>query len=97
MRVAFRTRQLERCYASESRAVRTWGPYVGRRYIERVNILMRVRDFGDLADIPPLHLHPLTGDRAGQYAMRLTGQVRLVFAITGPNTITIEEVVDYHG
>lgn len=97
MRVSFRTRQLERCYVQESRAIRTWGPDVGRRYIERVNILKQVRDFDELADIPPLRFHPLAGDRAGQYAIRLTGQVRLVFAITGPNTIMVEEVVDYHG
>ena len=97
MRVAFRTRRLERCFAQESLAVRTWGPYVGRRYVERVNILMQVRDFDELADIPPLRFHPLSGERADQYAIRLTGQIRLVFAITGPNTITVEEVVDYHG
>ena len=97
VRVFFRTRRLERCYAQESMAIRTWGPYVGRRYIERVNILMQVRDFDELADIPPLCFHPLTGDRAGQYAIRLTGQVRLVFALTGPNAVTVEEVVDYHG
>lgn len=97
MRVAFRTRRLERCFTQQNLAVRTWAPYLGRRYIERVNILMQARDFDELADIPPLRFHPLSGDRAGQFAIRLTGQVRLVFGITGPDTITIEEVFDYHG
>ena len=41
-------------------------------------------------------LHPLTGDRDGQYAMRLTGQMRLILTIDGDRHVTVEEVVDYH-
>jgi toxin HigB-1 len=43
-----------------------------------------------------LDLHPLTGDRRGQFAIRLTGQVRVVMSIQG-DEVTVEEVIDYHG
>ena len=51
----------------------------------------------ELARIPPLRFHPLTGDRAGQYAIRLTGRLRLVLSFPNPTSATVEEVVDYHG
>ena len=49
-------------------------------------------------DIRALDLHPLRGGRRGQYAMRLTGAVRLVITrdAAGPS-VTVEEVTDYHG
>ena len=97
MEILFRTRRLERCFTEGSRAVREWGPVVGRRYIQRVNVLMQARGLADLRNTPPLHFHALTGDRSGQYAIRLTGQVRLVMTFPNPGTAMIEEVVDYHG
>ena len=97
MEIRFRTRRLERCFIEASRAVREWGPDVGRRYVQRVNVIMQARGLDDLANTPPLHFHMLTGDRAGQYAMRLTGQIRLVMTFPDPGTGMIEEVVDYHG
>ena len=56
---------------------------------------MRAHDLGDLADIPPLHFHVLTGDRSGQYAIRLTGKVRMVLTYPDPGTVMIERVVYY--
>ena len=57
---------------------------------------MQARGLADLRNTP-LHFHALTGDRSGQYAIRLTGQVRLVMTFPDPGTAMIEEVVDYHG
>ena len=77
MQVRFRTRQLERCFNS-SRAVRPqWGPIVGTRYVQRVEMLKAAERFEHLYDIRMLDLHPLRGDRRSQYAIRLTGGVRL--------------------
>ena len=50
----------------------------------------------DLYQVRAFDLHPLTGDRAGQYAMRLTGQMRLILTIDGDRNVTVEEVTDYH-
>lgn len=51
-----------------------------------------------LDDIPPLKsvgLHPLVGDRQGQWAMTINGPWRLVFRFKDGNTEDVE-IVDYH-
>ena len=51
----------------------------------------------DLYALRWLDFHPLRGDRAGHHALRLTGQVRLIVTVHDGRTVTVEEVVDYHG
>ena len=51
-----------------------------------------------LEDIPPLKsvgLHPLVGDRQGQWAMTINGAWRLVFRFKDGNAEDVE-IVDYH-
>ena len=51
-----------------------------------------------LEDIPPLKsvgLHPLVGDRQGQWAMTINGPWRLVFRFRDGNAEDVE-IVDYH-
>ena len=51
-----------------------------------------------LEDIPPLKsvgLHPLVGDRQGQWAMTINGPWRLVFRFKDGNAEQVE-IVDYH-
>ena len=51
-----------------------------------------------LEDIPPLRsvgLHPLVGDRQGQWAMTINGPWRLVFRFKDGNAEDVE-IVDYH-
>ena len=51
-----------------------------------------------LEDIPPLKsvgLHPLVGDRQGQWAMTINGPWRLVFRFHDGNAEDVE-IVDYH-
>ena len=53
---------------------------------------------GNLTDlrIPPgNHLEALSGDREGQYSIRINGQFRICFSWTpmGPQDV---EIVDYH-
>lgn len=52
----------------------------------------------ELVALPALHCHPLTGDRDGQWAVSLNGQVRLIFCFLDDEMkiIRIEEVTDYH-
>lgn len=87
MEVRFRTRRLKRCFERIGLEVREWGPDVGLRYVEGVRIIGRARSFDDLYGLLALALHPLRGDRHGQFALRLTGRMRLI----------VVEVVDYHG
>ena len=94
--VKFSSRQLEKCYRSESAAIRRWGIDVGKRYINRVNILFAVESVEDLYTIPQLRFHPLTGNRKGQYAISLTGRARLIVEIEDNQIIIIEEVSTEH-
>ena len=70
---------------------------VGERYILRIRQLIAAPDLQTLYALRALDFHPLTGDRAGQHALRLTGRMRLIVTIEDERTIRIEEVVDYHG
>ena len=98
MEVRFRTRRLERCASHITPAIREWGNEVGRRYIDRVQLLQEVQALEDLYAFRATGLHPLRGDRRGQFALRLTGQMRLIVERgTDPGTVTVVEVVDYHG
>ena len=96
MEIRFRNRRLQRAFEQRNRAVREWGPTTGQRYIERVRTLRRTERVEYLYKIRSLNLHPLTGDRRGQHALRLTGQLRMIVTIEDEQTIIVEEVVDYH-
>ena len=76
--------------------MRQWGPVVGSRYIDRVQLLEAAERIEHLYDIRALDFHPLTGDRRGQHALRLTGQMRLILTIVDDRTVIVEEVRDYH-
>ena len=77
--------------------MREWGPVTGQRYVDLVETLETTERVDHLYEIAPLRFHPLTGDRRGQHALRLTGQMRLIVTVDDERTLTIEEVVDYHG
>ena len=96
--VAFRTRKLERCYREHRAGVREFGAEAARRYIERINLIKSARDLDELLFLPGLHGHPLKGDRAGQFAIRLTGYLRLIFTVPedGATTVCIEEVSKHY-
>jgi toxin HigB-1 len=96
LEVRFRSRRLQRCAERSAEATRAWGATVGQRYILRIRQLLAAPDVATLYRIRALDLHPLTGDRAGQHALRQTGRVRLIVTIDDARTISVEEVVDYH-
>lgn len=50
----------------------------------------------DLRIPPANHLEQLTGDRKGQYSIRINQQYRICFRIDGKGTITDVEITDYH-
>ena len=61
-------------------------------------MLKAAERFDELFDVRSLNLHPLRGDRRAQYAIRLTGVVRLILTRDASrNGVTVEEVTDYHG
>ena len=98
MEITFRTRQLERCYLHFQFAVRTFGDVVARKYVERVTIIKLSRSIDDLKKLSGLRCHQLTGDRAGQWAVNLTGFYRLIFTLEGERLeiARIEEVSKHY-
>jgi toxin HigB-1 len=46
-------------------------------------------------NLPGLRLHPLTGNRKGQWAVSVSGNWRVVFEFEGEN-VTNVDLVDYH-
>lgn len=51
----------------------------------------------ELATPPNYGLHPLTGDRAGVWAMTVTRNWRLTFRITTEGALHDLDLEDYHG
>jgi proteic killer suppression protein len=46
-------------------------------------------------NLPGYRLHPLTGDRAGQWAVSVSGNWRLAFEFEGEDATDVD-LVDYH-
>ena len=99
MEVTFRTRRLEREYREYTKAVKAYGDKIARKYIDRINIIKTAKGIDELMSLPVLGCHPLKGDRAGQYAIKLTGFYRLIFTLKGDalEIVNIEEVSKHYG
>jgi plasmid maintenance system killer protein len=98
MEVTFKTRKLEKQYEKSDKAIRAYGDLMGRKYVQRINIIKQAQDVDELCKLPGLHCHPLKGDRDGQWAVNLTRNYRLIFILEGDKLqiASIREVTDYH-
>ena len=47
------------------------------------------------ADAPGFRLHPLKGDRAGQWSVRVTGNLRVIFRFEDGEAVDVD-LIDYH-
>jgi toxin HigB-1 len=108
--VEYRDRKLGACCSDEKEAKKKWaGNY--RKVLIRVALLMSADSLADLEQAPG-RCHPLTSNRAGQFALDLWGSRRLVFEPaneplpelpdggldrTRVTKVRVLEVVDYHG
>jgi proteic killer suppression protein len=68
---------------------------VGRQAEKRLEILDAAENLADLAALPSNRLEELSGDRAGQYSIRINKQWRICFEwpADGPENV---EIIDYH-
>ncbi len=91
--------QLQRCYEKVNEATRRWGEAVARRYTQRINILHTCESIADLHGMTALRFHALKGERAGQYALRLTDRMRLIVSFSGKDqkNVCVEEVSQHYG
>ena len=99
MQVAFRTARLQKCYTDSAAAAREWGDKVGRRYVERVNVLKAAKSASDLHTVAALQFHQLKGNQAGRYALTLADRWRMVvtFQDDALTVVRIEEVSAHYG
>ena len=97
MNIEFSTNRLSAASLSLAQATRFFGAPIGRKYIQRLAVIRAAGEFDHLYGLRALRLHPLRGDRAGQHAMTLTGNYRLIIEQTGEDTVRILGVEDYHG
>jgi toxin HigB-1 len=65
---------------------------------ERLRLILTVLNTAtgpnDMA-LPGLGLHRLAGDRAGFWAVRVSGNYRVIFRFEGPDALDVD-YVDYH-
>ncbi|MEB2296503.1 MAG: type II toxin-antitoxin system RelE/ParE family toxin [Ignavibacteria bacterium] len=98
MQVRFRTNTLKKQYEISDKAISAYGIKVGRRYIERINIIKKSHSIDDLKATRILRCHQLKGDRKGEWAINLTEFYRLIFTLHGNNLeiAQIEEVSKHY-
>lgn len=98
MDVEFRNRRMKSRYDDHREAARAWGQQIGERYIRVVSLLMSVREFRELYDVPSIKLHQLKGNRRGEYSLRLNVQMRLIVEHDeARKTIIVKEVSKHYG
>ena len=63
--------------------------------IRRVLLLLDEATEPRHMDLPGFRLHPLKGDRAGQWSVSVTGNWRIVFRFADGDVVDVD-LVDYH-
>lgn len=97
MKVTFRNRSLKERYEDVNKASRAWGTQVARRYIQRIGQIEAMPTFHSLFSIRSLRLHPLKGNRRGQYALTLVGRYRLIIEQDdASDTVLVSEVSNHY-
>jgi len=93
----FSSNRLANASISLAESSRLFGVPVGRKYIQRLAVLRAADKFSQLFGFQALKLHPLKGNRAGQHAITLTGNYRLILEKVKEDKALIVDVEDYHG
>lgn len=78
MQVRFRSTNLQQAYEQSGTAAQLYGQAVGRKYIMRIDALLAAKDWSQVRAARYLRAHPLKGARQGQWALDLTGRMRLI-------------------
>ncbi|MBE3126360.1 MAG: type II toxin-antitoxin system RelE/ParE family toxin [Acidobacteria bacterium] len=99
MEVIFKTKRLEKCYMDHLQGCKNWGQEVGKKYIQRIDLLQEAVDMAEVRKLPGLACHPLKGGRKGQFGITLNDRWRLIFSLQGDKAriIRIEEVSKHYG
>jgi proteic killer suppression protein len=74
----------------------TKGVIEAGRVVDMVAFIVAASDIDELAMPPNFGFHALTGDRKGVYAMTVTKNWRLTFALSDDGAIIDMDLEDYH-
>jgi plasmid maintenance system killer protein len=111
MEVHFATKKLCESLSHDKLRVRSYGAVVAKKLALRINALQAATSLEDIRHAAG-RCHELAENRAGQLALDLNGNLRLIFAPTAKpppsvddggldwtavKVVTILEVTDYHG
>ena len=92
MIVRFRHKGLERLFTTgDVRGVSTEHVRKLRQILAYLNVSQEPQEM----NLPGFKLHPLKGERKGQWAVSVSGNLRVVFEFEGENATNID-LVDYH-
>lgn len=67
------------------------------RMVRMLAYIAAAETVDELALPPNFGFHPLTGDRAGAFAMTVTRNWRLTFTMPEPGVVADLDLEDYHG
>ena len=92
MIVGFKSKELKRAFESDDqRGLPQSGVNKIRRILARLDEITHPSQMG----LPGFDLHPLKGDRAGQWSVKVSGNLRIVFRVEGGNVHEVE-LLDHH-
>ena len=97
MKIRWQRRQDKRLHSNPRLAARKLGHRAALTFERLIYDIQHASDFRELLASSPQDMHRLTGDRRAQWAMRLSGNLRLIVQPDASYSVTIVvEIVDYH-
>jgi len=90
---SFADKDTQRVFARER--LRRWSTELQRLALRKLLILDAAEELGDLRIPPGNRLEKLSGDRAGQYSIRINDQWRVCFRWSDGDAYDVE-ITDYH-
>jgi len=92
MIISFKHKGLKHLYEHDD------GSKLPAALLARISLILSVLDSADCPEDmnrPSFHLHPLKGDRQGQWAITVRANWRIIFVFNGRDIIDVD-FIDYH-
>lgn len=81
MNITFKNKRLEKSITDPKASVKAYGKIKAKKIKQRYQEMLASENLEALSKIPAAYLHPLVGDRKGQWAVKITGNERLCFIL----------------
>ena len=94
MIVSYLSKETEKIFNGE--VSRDYPGDIQRKALRKLLLIDAATSINDLRTPPGNRLEKLSGDRSGQYSIRINDQWRICFVWTDENNAIDVEIVDYH-